>query len=320
MVCLTTNNTQDNPDTVETVPFVSTSETVSDPSTDEILEASSNDAPPLGTVAVPSKQAEDNSVFWHNEIRYKIKSDKTCKVTDYSCDQGRSFAVPDTVTKGKYTYVVDEIGDNAFSTFFGKNAQSVELGPNIKRIGVGAFKEKVIAGLWSGSLKEITFREIEKSQLTVICDDAFLRSGITRITIPASVTEIGSEAFSKCKSLTTVNILSKSVTIGHEAFYKCTSLTSINLENAYRISSEAFKGCSNLTDVNLSSAWDIREYAFDGCNLRHVTFASNIAILENNAFKGYCFSDTNNNILPHNADSLCGKQFFKDIDNWYHQR
>ena len=86
-----------------------------------------------------------------------------------------------------------------------------------------------------------------------IDEDAFKNnSKIRSITIPSSVTTIGSSAFSGCSNLITVTISENSqlTSIGNEAFYNCSSLTSIYIpDSVTTIGSGAFWNCSSLTSI-----------------------------------------------------------------------
>ena len=55
-------------------------------------------------------------------------------------------------------------------------------------------------------------------------------SSLTSVTIPNSVTRIGSEAFSDCTNLQKVNIGNSVKTIGISAFKNCTRITQISSE------------------------------------------------------------------------------------------
>ena len=78
---------------------------------------------------------------------------------------------------------------------------------------------------------------------------------MTSITIPNSVTSIGSCAFSKCSGLTSVTIGDGVTSIGEAAFDGCTGLTSITIPNSVTsIGKDAFYGCTGLTEITLGSS------------------------------------------------------------------
>ena len=78
----------------------------------------------------------------------------------------------------------------------------------------------------------------------------FMNSGITSVTIPGCVTEIGESAFGNCNVLEKVVFLSgKPVSICDNAFGDCKKLTIVELpEKIKSISDTAFKGCEGLAD------------------------------------------------------------------------
>ena len=95
------------------------------------------------------------------------------------------------------------------------------------------------------------------SGITDICDNAFQNSGLTQITIPNSVKNIGSEAFAYCNNLTNVDISmtgSSLSTIGNYAFSDCVMLTHITIpNNVTNIGDNPFNYCTSLTTINISN-------------------------------------------------------------------
>lgn len=106
--------------------------------------------------------------------------------------------------------------------------------------------------------------------VTTIDDDAFNGNDkITAVTLPSTVTILGSGSFANCAMLSSVNLEATSVkTLGKGAFYECVSLSSISLPaTATEIGEYAFAGCSSLSAVNFygDSVKEIEDYAFYGC-------------------------------------------------------
>ena len=91
-------------------------------------------------------------------------------------------------------------------------------------------------------------------------------AGLTKITIPNSVTEIGANAFNRCTGLTKVTIPASVTEIGSFAFIGCTGLTSITIpESVTDIYSYAFSDCTSLTSITIpESVTEIGSGVFSG--------------------------------------------------------
>lgn len=89
------------------------------------------------------------------------------------------------------------------------------------------------------------------------------------LTFDSDVDRIHNEAFSGCKTLSTIILPDGIRFVGYEAFYMCEALTSITIpQSLYDIGYDAFAYCDNLKDVFISdlTAW---------CNISFHEFCSN---------------------------------------------
>lgn len=87
--------------------------------------------------------------------------------------------------------------------------------------------------------------------VTAIGSYAFSRClSLTSITLPETVTSIGKFAFYRCRALTSITFSDDLTSIGENAFSHCSSLTSITLPDlVLEICAEAFAGCDKLMAV-----------------------------------------------------------------------
>lgn len=108
-----------------------------------------------------------------------------------------SLSIPGTVSDGSNTYTVTAIGKKAFSTVMDKcTVGSVTIPATVTTIDDEAFSGQ--------SSLNVTFAE--GSQLVSIGDNAFESTGLSSITLPASLEKIGEYAFSKCKTLSSITM------------------------------------------------------------------------------------------------------------------
>jgi hypothetical protein len=92
---------------------------------------------------------------------------------------------------------------------------------------------------------------------TIIAAGAYMGWGFTSVTIPASVTSIGSAAFYGCPNLTTVIFSGTSslTKIENQAFEGCINLTGITIPASVTyISTTAFSQCPKLTGITVNPA------------------------------------------------------------------
>ena len=99
-------------------------------------------------------------------------------------------------------------------------------------------------------------------------------SGLTSLTRPSGLTEIGVGAFEACSGLTSITLPSGVTKIGYCAFEGCSGLTSLTLPSGVtEIGYSAFEGCSGLTSIYVYTEKlpDMGRDVFDGCDAKKCT-------------------------------------------------
>ena len=125
--------------------------------------------------------------------------------------------------------------------------------------------------------------------VTAIGQYAFDCKPIKSVKIPASVKEIGDDAFYGCKSLTDVVIPESVQEIGQDAFSNCTSLKCIEIPRSVKeIKDSAFHDCKSLVDVMIpESVQEIGSFAFAYCtSLKSIEIPKSVKVISEYTFIG----------------------------------
>ena len=229
----------------------------------------------------------------YNGSNYEI-----CKHAFYNCSGLTSITIPDSVTS---------IGGYAFSGCSGLT--SVTIGNSVTSIGDSAFKN--CSGLKYIYITDLTaWCNISGLNYLMSCNSIdkkfYLNNNlVTTLTIPDSVTTIGSGAFSGCSSLTSVTIPDSVTSIGDSAFYGCSGLkyiyitdltawcniSGLNYLMSYNsiynpIDKKLYLNNNLVTTLTIpDSVTSIGEWAFRGCSgLTSVTIGNSVTSIGEWAF------------------------------------
>ena len=242
--------------------------------------------------------------------------------SSYLSSEPTDLVIPDEVEYQGKTYRVTHIG---YEAFLGCGITSVTLPRYLEKIvgasfeDCGGLQRVVIKDLaaWcnvfignadeivTGNIVEHTTNPLAYAHHLYLNDEEIIDlvipesitnvnnfaycSAIKSVSLPNSVTSIGSKAFYGCSGLTSIDFGNSVTTIDENAFYGCTGLTSITIPNSVTtIGLHAFDRCRSLESVTIgNSVTSIGGAAFQYCTaLKTINFGSSVATIERYAFRG----------------------------------
>lgn len=230
----------------------------------------------LSTFAIPAQYAQFSSAIFancpvitafevsENHLHYSAQEGILCdkngtEIIFFPMGRTGSYTVGGTFTA---------IAENAFADC--KGLTEITFGENLASIGKNAFKGcvNVETVLFTGpafieltiadyafygmtALKTVTFET--GSKVVSLGKYAFADCGkLEKFDIPASLEQIGNNAFENCSSIAEVNFPENgaALTFGSSAFKNCTALTVVNLSaTVTELYADTFKGCTALENI-----------------------------------------------------------------------
>ena len=176
----------------------------------------------------------------YENTNYEIILEDGTKLTD-------TLVVPYQVEIDGEMYKVTEVNLGAYG--MGPMGSGHEL-PKVRTIIYPNTVMKII-GDYGHEINTTIEKVVLSNNLKVIEGAFYGCRKLTSITIPDSVTNIGSRAFESCRNLRNITIPNSVISIGEEAFSDCENLTSITIpESVTSIGEDAFLFCTSLKTVN----------------------------------------------------------------------
>ena len=247
------------------------------------------------------------------------------------CESLASVTIPSGVTS---------IGSYAFS---GAGLKKITIPDTVTNIGDSVFggdyygakrcpiETATIPTIACGSVKNDKLKTVVITSGASIADNALSYcSSLTSVTIPNSVTSIGSRAFYNC-GLTGIEIPDSVTSIGNYSFYDCPietatiptiacgsvkndKLKTVVITSGESIADNAFYTCRSLTNVTIgNSVTSIGDSAFYKCSsLTSVTIGNSVTSIGSRAF--YNCSSLTSITIPNSVTSI-GDYAFSDCSS-----
>lgn len=228
----------------------------------------------------------------------------------YKCNNLTSVTIPskitniserlfDSCTSLQNVSIPENVTSIGYSAFLNTALTSITIPDNVKTVDYNAFKDCT-------SLKRVSIGSgMESMSSGVFCNDSALDdvsfnnnnklltlgvaggnkygvfqgcTSLQSITIPDSVTNMGSYTFYECTHLASVNMSDSLNAIENNTFNGCSSLSNITIpESVTNIDWNAFYNCSSLTNLTIPrNVMNINSGVFKDCtSLMNVVFEEN---------------------------------------------
>ena len=257
-----------------------------------------------------------------NDIFYNCSNLKTIIIGDnVESIPANIFRDNDNLQKVTIGSNVKSIGDGAFYSC--DNLKDINIPNSVEFIGNQAFQYcnslPVEEGIRYADCYAIEVTDKNQSQYTLKDSTRFLGSELfsycyymTSVNIPEGVKTIGYRTFYDCNALTSIVLPDGVKHIGNGAFYSCDNLTSVTLGSGVTtIGDEAFRECYNLPSLTLPDGVNqIGSYAFCNCGtLNTINIPSGVTAIADNAFQ-YCGS-LREVTLPEGITSIGSRAFYQ---------
>ena len=222
-----------------------------------------------------------------------------------------NYTIKITVTSGAYRFYASSSSAPWFS-FTNAYRQSLQYGACIRAIRLGDME---LSNNACASLFKLQYITIPSS-LTVIGTYALYRCGeLKSITLPPTITTINNYSFANCFQLKSVATPQKLTAINTGAFNVCIALRSVAIPSSVTtINGSAFSVCNSLQSAPIPpGVTTIGDSAFSSCYmLRPVTIPSGITSINNSAFSNACRT-ANTVIIPQGVTTINSSAF----SSWY---
>ena len=200
-------------------------------------------------------------------------------LNEYETYNETEVNIPDAIEYNGSSYVVTEIGANAFGnthSFSQNKYTKITLPDTIEKIGENAFKNCT-------NLATVNFPE----SLTTIGKNAFNNTALTDIMLPKSLTYIGWGAFSECaqlaKAVFSDDAANNVLEMDEYVFWRCKKLSSVELPSQLKkLSPYTFYECDTLKSVDLPKQLEtIGGKAFANSGIEEITIPGTVKSIEN---------------------------------------